>query len=313
MFLILMLYMIFASTFTIAKAALSYTTPIFLIAIRMLIGGGLLLMYQYWCDYKQWRFSWSDIGLLVQVSFFEYYTAFIFECWALQWVSSSKACLIFNLSPFVTAIISFFMFKERLTWKKRIGLTMGFLGFIPILRATAAQEDIAGSLFGVSMPEISLLGAVFCASYGWIVLRETQKRGYAIVMINGLTMTMAGCAALITSLLLEGFPVITPPQGCLGSTLPWLCNNIGTHGAGIVMFMVYTMSLVVLAHIIGFNLYGYLLNRYSTTFVSFAGFVTPLFAALFGWIFLCEEIGGSFFLTTAIVFWGLLLFYQDEL
>lgn len=279
----------------------------------MLIGGGLLLVYQYWCDYKQWRFSWSDVGILLQVSFFEYYTAFIFECWALQWVSSSKACLIFNLSPFVTALICFFMLKERLTWKKRVGLAIGFLGFIPILTATTAYEDLAGSLFGISMPEISLLGAVFCASYGWIVLKEMQRRGYAIVMINGLAMTTAGFAALVTSFVLEGFPVIMPPKSCLGATLPWLCSSFGIYGAGIVMFLGYTLALVILAHIIGFNLYGYLLSRYSATFVSFAGFVTPLFAALFGWIFLCEEIGSSFFLTTGIVFWGLLLFYQDEL
>lgn len=305
--------MIFASTFTIAKAALSYTTPIFLIAIRMLIGGGLLLAYQYWYDHKNWYFKWYDMSALLQVSFFEYYTAFIFECWALQWVSSSKACLIFNLSPFVTAVISFFMLKERLTWKKTVGLIIGFAGFIPILMATTAYEDLAGSLFGVSMPEISLLGAVFCASYGWIVLRETQKRGYAIVMINGLTMTLAGFAALLTSFMIEGFPVIMPPQSCFGATLPWLCSSFGLYGAGVVMFMVYTLALVILAHIIGFNLYGYLLSRYSATFVSFAGFVTPLFAALFGWIFLCEKIGFSFFLTTGIVFWGLLLFYQDEL
>jgi drug/metabolite transporter (DMT)-like permease len=313
MFLILVLYMVFASTFTIAKAALSYTTPIFLIAVRMLIGGGLLLAYQYWYNYKQWRFRWSDVSILLQVSFFEYYTAFIFECWALQWVSSSKACLIFNLSPFITALISFFLLHERLTRKKMAGLIIGFLGFIPILSATTAYENLAGSLFGFSMPEISLLGAVFCASYGWIILRETQKRGYAIVMINGLTMTTAGFAALLTSFILEGFPTINPPQSCVGATLPLLCSSFGIYGAGIIMFMAYTLALVILAHIIGFNLYGYLLERYSTTFVSFAGFVTPLFAALFGWMFLCEKIGISFFLTMAIVFWGLLLFYQDEL
>lgn len=305
--------MIFASTFTIAKAALSYTTPIFLIAIRMLIGGGLLLVYQYWRNYKQWHFAWSDIGILFQVSFFEYYTAFIFECWALQWVSSSKACLIFNLSPFITALISFFLLHERLTRKKIAGLIIGFIGFIPLLATSTEYENLAGSVLGLSMPEISLLGAVFCASYGWIVLRKTQQRGYAIVMINGLTMTAAGFAALVTSFILEGFPVITPPQSCLGATSPWLCSSFGIYGAGIAMFIAYTLALVLLAHIIGFNLYGYLLSRYSTTFVSFAGFVTPLFAALFGWMFLCEEIGFSFILTTVIVFFGLLLFYQDEL
>lgn len=279
----------------------------------MLIGGSLLLIYQYYWNYKHWYFNWKDAKMLFLVSFFEYYAAFILEFWALQWVASSKACLLFNLSPFITALISFCMFNEYLTRKKIVGLLIGFLGFIPILTATTAYEDLAGSLFGISSAEISLLGAVFCASYGWVLLRQTQKRGYNTVMINALTMTAAGVGAFFTSLILEGMPVIIPPQTCLGASSSALCNLFGPYGAGVVAFWVYTLLLVIIAHLIGFNLYGYLLSFYSTTFLSFAGFATPLFAALFGWIFLCEPIGWPFVLTVVIVFFGLLLFYQEEL
>lgn len=50
MMLVLLLYMLFASTFTMGKAALAYTTPIFFTAIRMFAGGTLLLIYQHFLD-----------------------------------------------------------------------------------------------------------------------------------------------------------------------------------------------------------------------------------------------------------------------
>jgi drug/metabolite transporter (DMT)-like permease len=137
-------------------------------------------------------------------------------------------------------------------------------------------------------------------------------------MINGITMTGAGIIALITSLIVEGQPIVTPPYHCASYSLPWLCNffsvytNHGHYFASISLFAGYTLALVIIANIIGFNLYGYLLSKYSATFLSFAGSITPFFAALFGWLFLGERIGWEFFVTGAIVFFGLTLFYQDE-
>jgi drug/metabolite transporter (DMT)-like permease len=65
--------------------------------------------------------------------------------------------------------------------------------------------------------------------------------------------------------------------------------------------------------LICYNLYGYLLRRFSATFMSFAGLTTPLFTALFGWIFLGEVASPAFYLSFSILSVGLLLFYQEEL
>ncbi len=313
MFLLVILYMLFASTFTIGKAALAYTTPILFIGIRMLVGGLILLAYQYFFKKSEWRFDIKDLGLLSQVSFFQYYAAFVLEFLSLQYVTSSKACLFFNFSPFITATISFFLLGEYLSRKKILGLFVGFLGLMPILLAHAPGEELTGTISWLSLPELMLLGAVFSASYGWIVLKKTQQRGYRTIMINGLTMTAAGITALLTSIFVEGSPTIMPPANCYSKTLPWLCELLGPYGAGIALFVVYALVLIFISNIVCFNLYGYLLSIYSATFVSFAGFITPLFAALFGWMLLGEEIGWAFIVSLIIVFWGLLLFFQEEL
>ncbi|MCV5950917.1 DMT family transporter, partial [Escherichia coli] len=62
-----------------------------------------------------------------------------------------------------------------------------------------------------------------------------------------------------------------------------------------------------------YNLYGTLLKRYSATFMSFAGFTTPLFTALFGWLVLGEIVTWPFYVSFCIVLLGLVLFDQEEL
>lgn len=311
--------MLFASTFTIGKAALAYTTPIFLIALRMLCAGTLLLVYQYYYHYPSWRCDKRDWYDFFRISLFEYYGAFVLEFIALQWLTSAKACLIYNISPFITAVLAFAVLGERMTIKQTLGLVIGFIGFIPVLMASSAVEQPFNSSLFFALPELLQLGSVICASYGWILLKRTQCKGYTTVMINGITMLGAGIMAFITSLVVEGQPVLTPPGNCLSYSLPWLCNffslytDYGQYFASITLFVGYTLALVIIANIIGFNLYGYLLSRYSTTFLSFTGSITPFFAAFFGWLFLGETIGPEFFITGIILFFGLTIFYQDEL
>lgn len=313
MILLVVLYMLFASTFTIGKAALAYTTPILFIAMRMMIGGLLLLGYHYFFKRSEFALNRKDIGILAQVSFFQYYAAFILEFVSLQWMTSGKASLFWNFSPFVTALICYFLLGERLSIKKVVGLIVGFLGLLPILMATTPQEELAGMISWLSVPEIILLGAVVSAGYGWIVFAQAQARGYSTSMINGLTMSVAGIAALGTSLFFEGVPHVMPPASCLSQHMPTLCSIFGPYGAGIALFAVYSLALIFISNIICFNLYGYLLTIYSATFVSFAGFITPLFAALFGWFFLDECIGLPFLYSVAIVFIGLVIFFLEEL
>ena len=45
--LIILMYALFASSFTMGKILVSYGPPIFLTGIRMFIAGSILLIYQY--------------------------------------------------------------------------------------------------------------------------------------------------------------------------------------------------------------------------------------------------------------------------
>ena len=74
-----------------------------------------------------------------------------------------------------------------------------------------------------------------------------------------------------------------------------------------------SLFLILVSNCICYNLYGYLLRRFSSTFMSFAGLTTPLFTVLFGWIFFGEVATIGFYASYIVVFIGLLIFYQQEL
>jgi drug/metabolite transporter (DMT)-like permease len=80
-----------------------------------------------------------------------------------------------------------------------------------------------------------------------------------------------------------------------------------------VPFLECAFLLIIVSNLICYNLYGALLRKYTATFMSFAGFSTPLFTAFFGWLFLGETVSFSFYLSAVIVFAGLILFNQEEL
>ncbi|TET06593.1 DMT family transporter [Candidatus Dependentiae bacterium] len=317
MILILVLYMLLGLAFTISKAALEYAAPVFLVGIRMSLAGVLLLGYMYFFNRRNWYFNKRDIWLLVQISFLSIYLSFILEFWGLQYISSSKDCFLFNLSPFVTALLEWRFFGVCMTIKKWLGLLIGFVGFFPILLKETPLEEMAGSFLFISLPELAILGSAISAVYAWILIKGLiQKERYSPEMINGITMLWGGIAALITSWLVEKQPVLKfPPHATEISWahLPFIGYIFGDLGAKIVPLAFYILSLILLANVIFYNFYIYLLKKHSATFLSFVGFSAPLFAAFFGWLFLNEPISWAFFISVFVVGFGLYIFYQDEL
>lgn len=302
---VLILYMLFASTFTLGKLALEIVDPLFFIASRMLIGGTLLLGYQYWFNRQNWLLRWNDTLLFGQLSIFHMFLPFALEFWALQYVNPSKACLIYNLSPFITALFAYCILSENMNRQKWAGLLIGFMGMIPLLLSFSPQEDVLGSFMQLSLPELALLGAVTSSVYGWMLFKRGMQTGYSPVMINGVAMVGGGIVSLGTSLVTEGIPLLRmPAYGAIPSLGMW---------SPIIYYLGYTLILIVIANIICYNLYGSLLKRYSATFLSFAGATCPLFAALFDWFFLGISVGWHFFATAALTSLGLYIFYQKEL
>ncbi len=260
------LYALVASTFTLAKIALSVSAPFYYVGLRMLFAGTLLTLYYFITQKNTKKLpSQSDILLFLGIIAFHIYFAYMLDLWALQYISSCDASLIYTLSPFVTAIISYWWFKERLTAIQWIGMSVGFASCLPLIIDSNCNPS---SLKGI----IGMFGSMVASSLGWITFKElTDKRQYSPFIINGIGMVFGGAAALLTSYLTE----------------PWIPSYPVSDWS---LFVLYTGMIILVGNFVVYNAYGYLLRKYSATFLSYAGLSTPIFAALYGWFFLNEYL-----------------------
>lgn len=292
MVLLVLMYVLFGLTFIFGSTAMQNASPIFFIALRMLISGSIMLFYLKFRR-KSFKINRSDVKWFFLLALIHILIPYVGEFWALQYLSAAKVSLIWSLSPFITAIFAWFMFKEKMTTLKFVGMFIGFLGFIPIVVHEGAKEQTLGSLFHISMADFALIIAVISAAFAWSTFKKLLQRGYKTLVINGWAMLIGGAYALVLSPFFEAwrpFPVknwsIT--IGCL-------------------------LALVLIGGMICYNLYGFLLKRYTVTFLSFAGGIVPFFTAFFQWIILRQPVSFAFILSVMIISLGLYIFYTEEL
>jgi drug/metabolite transporter (DMT)-like permease len=291
---VLILYAFYSMPISLGKAALVYAQPLFLVAVRMLMSAPLMLGYVYFFQRDKFKVDRAHYGLFAQATVLQIFFAYVLEYWALNNMNSSKNALIFTFAPFMTAIMCYFLYQEKITVKKMIGLVIGFVGSLPILLTHSTQEDIFSYIGFLSIPDIATIIAVACFAYGWIITGSLSKQyGYPAMMINGVTMLIGGAMVLLTSPLIDRWDPVP-------YTSFW-------------PFMGYTIALIIVGNFIAFNWYIVLLRKYTATFIAFVGFTEPLYVALYSFLLLGETVTWQFFASLGIISLGLYLFYQEEL
>jgi drug/metabolite transporter (DMT)-like permease len=292
--LVFLNYFLWSSTFTLGKAALGCSPPLFLTAVRMIAAGILILGFLFLFRNQQFRVKKGQLFTLVMLATTSVYLSNAFELWGLQYLTAAKACFIYSLTPFLSAILSYFQFQEKLTTRKILGLSIGFLGFMPVFLHQSGSEQLLGGLLFFSWAEIALILATITSVYGWILLRKLGKdEGMSSMMSNGSAMVIGGFMALIHSFVVESW---TPTP---------VTNWVG--------FSQGVAAIIIVSNLMCYNLYGWLLKRFTATFLSFSGLVSPLFAAFYGWMLHGETVPPTFFLSVAILCSGLWLVYSEEL
>jgi drug/metabolite transporter (DMT)-like permease len=292
---IFLMYAFFSTTLSLAKSVLAYGPMITYIGLRMFIAGALLLAYYLIVMRKKIVFKRKqDMIGFFNIALFGICGSYVLSFWALQYLSIAKSAFLLILSPFFTAFFAWIHGFENFTSKKILGLTIGALGTIPILMSKSVDETAFASVFALDIPEILTLISVALYAYSWVEVKKLMNKGYDTSLINGMTMFLGGIATLMIAYFMDGWS-----QG-ISPVTNWSSYSI------------YVASIVAVGTFC-FTLYAHVLNRYSPTLVSFFGFSEPFFAAIFGWIFIAEEISWVFGVSLLIVSVGLYLFYQEEL
>ncbi|MBN2267571.1 MAG: DMT family transporter [Candidatus Babeliaceae bacterium] len=291
LFLVVVLYALWGFTFTLGKVTIAYAHPLFIVGLRTLVSGLILISYIFLSKKMRCYPKRQDIALYVQIALFVSFLPHILRLWALQSMTTVKASLLFNTGPFFTAVLSYFLRKDRLTGLQIIGLFIGFSGMIPILLTDSAAEQLYTSWWFISLPELAVLAGVASFSYGLLLMQDLVKhRGCPPVLANGVSMLLAGCASL-------GLMVVSPVAPLRGNV--W------------VFLGVFALQ-VLISNLFCSNLQAWLLKSYSPTFMSFASFLSPVFTAFYGVFLFKERITWHFFATFCMVVLGLGLYIYAE-
>lgn len=292
MWRVVCMYAIFSSSFPITKVLLKFTTPIFLTGVRMTLAGLLMLGYCIWKYPHRLYFKKEDRWIFVQLVVLCIYLSYMARFWALNYLTAVKGCFFFNFSPLLSSYFSYLLFKEKISKRQWLGFFFSFLALIPILLTSSPAEARLGEFWFISWPEIAMLFSVAASSYQWVLMRKLMHDPhYSPLMVNGSIMATGGVLALCTAWSIEGFYPVTSSTS----------------------FFSYLAAVILISNIISANFYSHLLRSFTATFLSLAGFMSPLFAAFYGWLFLGETVSWHFYVSALILLLGLYLFYQDEL
>ena len=289
--LVIFLFATWSLSFPLAKTLLANASPILLTAIRMSFAGICLLFYLLIQRKYPKNLSLKDWGFLLLLGFISIFLTNVLEFYSLQKLSSTKVCFLYSLSPFLTALFSYLHFKEKMSKKKWLGMGTSFtaitIGFMDNLSWSSLK-------FTFTLADFTMLCAVILSVYGWIILRYLVKNSMNPVFANGMSMLLGGSIALFVSGYLN--PSIT-------KTLLQAPSS----------FYLTILCITILSNFICYNLYGFLLNRFTATFMSFFGLLSPIFTTIHGYLILSETPNLSILFATPCILFGLFVFYQEEL
>jgi drug/metabolite transporter (DMT)-like permease len=303
--IVILNYAILASTFTLGATTVKYTHFLNVLTLRMLLSSIIILGF-YKLRYKKnlSQLFFENWKSLIALSFFYIYVTFALEFYALNYVSSGKVALIYSTTPFFSAIMAYFMNGKRISARGLFSLALGFLGIVvsvipPELQKTTylipKSAFSSASFLFVSVPELAIILATISATYSWFNIKKLLDKGFDVIFINGISMFFGGIMLLLTTLT-YGFTLDTP----------------ATHFSVTSTDVFYFIAMSILAaNIIFFNLQTWLMKFFDITFLMLCGLLTPLFAVLFGWYFLNENINSYTIVALLFVITALVLYYRE--
>ena len=260
----------------LVKVTVAELPPVFVSAVR---GLGATLLLWLWCRWRGVRLFESDgslwAGLLVG-SLFAIEFAFIYM--GLQLTSASRLTVFLYTSPFwVAALLPLFIRSERLRPVQWLGMVCAFAAVVFALREGFGSGNAAGDLMGLAAGALWGLTTVAIRAANLTRLSAEKLLFYQL-----------GVSTLVLGLLSRG----------MGE--PWDASWSG-----------FAMGSVVVQTVVGafasYLAWMWMLGHYPATKISAFVFLTPLFALLFGMLWLGEAVTLSLALSLALVAVGIVL------
>ena len=198
---------------------------------------------------------WFPKGYLFS---FIYLTVFYFTIpyWLInfnaQYVSSGLMALLFSTMPIFTLILSAIILKERIFFSQIMGIVIGFLGLLMIVRLHLSLNY--SNLIGV----ILLLIAAVMEAFSFILIKKRCK-DISVITLHVFPMGIAGILLTIVGLILEQ-------------------PNFTEFSQDSILALIYLVFITLIVS----ALYFLLLRYMSPTILSFMFIIVPAIAVFVG-------------------------------
>lgn len=274
-------YILWGSTYLFIHFMTERMPPLYMVAMRYLIAGGLLYGYARLTGtprptWQEWR-SAGMLGIvLLTVSN---------SCLAIgiQSVPSGVAALLGGLLPVYLLTLNWVSFgKKRPSNLALAGLGVGLIGIFLLIKPDKLQGGTDARLVGA--------GLIAFGNFAWAIgtLLTPRLRLPSATVSSGIQMLVGGFATLLLSLVLE--PVT-----------PWSILDAPTKAVGSMFY------LVIFGSIIGFSSYSWLARNAPPQLLSTYAFVNPVVAMLLGSLFAGEIFSHQSFVGALVALAGVIL------
>ncbi|MBD2136866.1 DMT family transporter [Anabaena sp. FACHB-1237] len=286
------------------KGVIPHTTPLFMAGVRLVPAGILILIAAAFMGRKQPQgllaWLWITLFAIVDGTLFQ---GFLAE--GLVRTSAGLGSVMIDSQPLAVALLSWWLFQEHIGLWGWIGLALGVIGISLI----GIPDEIIVNIVNFSNSETLL------TTKGWEqLLTDIFTGGEWLMLLAALSMAVG--TVMIRFVCRYADPVVATGWHCIIAGLPlWLMSYVWETQQWQNILPSNWLALsyaTIFGSAIAYGLFFYFAQSGNLTSLSSLTFLTPIFALIFGHIFLTEVLTNIQWLGVIITLISIYLINQRE-
>jgi drug/metabolite transporter (DMT)-like permease len=275
--LLVVLALMWGNSFLFIKIAVAAVPPPWIVTLRMIIGGSLLLVLALRSPERAPRdlTSWWNLAVtgLVGAAL-----PWVGQAWAQQFLDSGLMAVLNACTPIATLVMAVLAGQERLHTNRMIGLALAVLGTLTVV---GVQVRAGSSTPALVIAVLATAGYAF----GAVLARARITGRMSSLWAASIQLACSSVVLGPIAWALEGPPPTTVPPVVAGALL-----LLGVFGTGIA-----------------FQIYFTLLHNVGATNTSMVTYLVPIVGLLSGALFRGERFGAHVFVGAAAMIGGVWL------
>ena len=283
--LLIILSAIWGSAFFAIKVGLNDFSPIAVASLRLIIAS-IFLLFLFYLQKKLIVFTREILFLLVIIGIIGNFIPFFLISWAEQFIPSSTAGMLMAIGPIITLVMSHFLTRnEKFTVMKFISIIIGLVGVFLIFNVNSFENLSSNSSIDILAKLLVIL-----AAFGYMLSNIIAYE--KLINIDSFSIT-----------------TFATTFGAIFS-LPFFIYDMSFNNFDYDLNYNSVYAIIYLGIFptaIAFQFRYYITKTSGPVFLSYVAYLIPVFAVIWGYLLLSEEIGFNSLLGIILILFGVYL------